>query len=87
MAFDIAPEVAETEGGTPPAALPMAPASAPASAPAKAFSSSVIAADTGSAAECLVADALNGSSVLAVVLPLEAAVLAGVASVGAAASD
>src|SRR6185437_8950875 len=69
VASDVAPDVAETEGGTPLAALPMAPAIAPESAPAKAFSSSVMAADTGSVAECFAAGSLGGSSVLPVVLP------------------
>jgi len=103
VASDVAPDVAETEGGTPLAALPMAPAIAPAtapaiapatapaiapeSAPAKAFSSSVMAADTGSVAECFAAGSLGGSSVLPVVLPLAVAVPVGVVSAGAAASD
>ena len=91
VASDVALDVAETEGGTPLAALPMAPAIAPAiapeNAPAKAFSSSVMAADTGSVAECFAAGSLGDSSVLAVVLPLAVAVPAGVVSAGAAASD
>lgn len=76
------------DGTAAPAIEPaVAPAMAPEREPARAFSSIVIAADTGSVAECF-AEGSPGSSVLAVAPGLAVAVSPGVgAAAGAAASD